>query len=324
MGGGTTLQLLLTGFPQVFHHQQHQHCHKQQRGHGVDLGGNALFGHAIDGHGQGRGGGTGGEVGDHEIINGHGEGDQSAGDDTGLDLRQDHQEKGLHPGTAQILGCVHQIFVHLTQLGCHVQDDVGDIEHHMGNEQRAEAQCQPGGQFHQTLYAVKPLGDIAPVLEEGGEEQAQRNTGDNIGVHHGDVVHRQQGIAGASAHAVQADGGKGAGDGGDHGGQQGNQQRGIHAFHDNAVLEQLFVPVQREALPDHAALTGVEGEDDQKKDGGVQEQEHQSHKQASGGVILFHSIIASSSPSPKWFITTMQATTTTIMTMEMAAPRWGL
>ena len=46
-----------------------------------------FFGHAVDGHGQGRGRGPGGEVADDEIVNAHGEGRQCAGDDAGLDLR---------------------------------------------------------------------------------------------------------------------------------------------------------------------------------------------------------------------------------------------
>ena len=67
------------------------------------------------------------------------------------------------------------------------------------------------------------------------------------------------------------------------------------------------------------------GENDKQENGKVEEQEYQSHKQAvSNTALLFHSITACSSPSPKWFMTTMHTTTTSIITREMAAPRWGL
>ena len=125
--------------------------------------------------------------------------------------------------------------------------------------------------------------------------------------------------------AVQADGGEGPRHGGNQSGQQRDQQGDIDALHDNPVLEQLPVPVQGKTLPHRAAVPGVKREDNQQKDGRVQKEEHQAdEKPAAKARLLFHSITACSSPSPKWFITTIHTTTTIIMTMEMAAPRWGL
>ena len=87
--------------------------------------------------------------------------------------------------------------------------------------------------------------------------------------------------------------------------------------------EELRVPMEGEALPDHVAVAGVKGKDDQQHDGRVEEHEHQRHKQAVQKriIILLHIITACSSPSPKRFMTTMQMTTITIITREMAAPR---
>ena len=99
--------------PQVDDGQQDDDRDEQQRGYGVDLRADALFGHAVDGHGQRGGGRTRREVADDEIINGHSESRQCTGDDTGLDLRNDDLPEGLHPGAAQVLGRIDQIAVHL-------------------------------------------------------------------------------------------------------------------------------------------------------------------------------------------------------------------
>ena len=86
--------------------------------------------------------------------------------------------------------------------------------------------------------------------------------------------------------------------------------------------EELRVPMEGEALPDHVAVAGVKGKDDQQHDGRIEEHEHQRHKQAvQKRIVLLHIITACSSPSPKRFMTTMQMTTITIITREMAAPR---
>ena len=99
--------------PQVDDGQQDDDRDEQQRGYGVDLRADALFGHAVDGHGQRGGGRTRREVADDEIIDGHSESRQRTGDDTGLDLRNDDLPEGLHPGAAQVLGRIDQIAVHL-------------------------------------------------------------------------------------------------------------------------------------------------------------------------------------------------------------------
>ena len=318
---------LHAGLPDIHDGQQQQHRHKQQRGNGVDLRADTLLGHAVDGHGQGRRAGAGGKVGDDEVVDGHGESRQRAGHDAGLDLGDNHLPEGLHPGAAQVLGRVHQVPVHLPQLGAHGQNDVGDVEHHVGNQQRAEAHGQLFGQHHGALPGVDPPGKAAPPVEEHHKQQRQADAGDNIGVHHGDVVHRHQRVPPSAAHGVKADGGKGARDGGDHRGQQAHQQRDVHAAHDDLVVEQLSVPVEGEALPHAGAGALVKGENNQDKDGRIQEQRHQRHQKAVEkpvGLLSLHSITACSSPSPKRFITSMHTTTMIIITRLMAAPSWGL
>ena len=197
----------------------------------------------------------------------------------------------------------------------------------MGDQQRAKAHGQPLGQYDHALPRVDPCGNGAPAVKHYHEQQAQTYARDNIGVHHGDVVHRRQGIACLAAHTVEADGGKRTAHGGDDGGKEGDKQRNIHAVHNETVVQKLGIPVEREALPHGGAVSFVEGENNQDEDGGIEEQTHQQHQQAIARVVLLtsdHSITACSSPSPKRFITSMQMTTTAIITKEMAAPSWGL
>ena len=90
------------------------------------------------------------------------------------------------------------------------------------------------------------------------------------------------------------------------------------------VLEELVVPVQGEAAPHGVGLGVVEGEDDEHEDGGVEEEEHQYQEQPGEDSVLFHRTTASPSPSPKRFMIPMLTRTMTIITREMAEPRWGL
>ena len=235
---------LLPGLPDVDDRQQAQHRPKQQGGDGVDLRTDAFFGHGVDAHGQVGGGGAGGEVADDEIVNAHGEGRQRTGDDAGLDLRDNDLPEGLHPGAAQVHSRVHQIAVHLPQLGADGEDHIGDVERDMGDEQRPKAHGQVGGEPEQP-QRVEPGGEAAPTAEKRYEQQAHGNTGDDIRVHHGDVVDGHQRIPDPAAHGVKADGGEGPGHSGDDGCQQGHQQGGVHALHDDPVAEELRVPTYK-------------------------------------------------------------------------------
>ncbi len=74
-------------------------------------------------------------------------------------------------------------------------------------------------------------------------------------------------------------------------------------------LEKGLVPLQGEALPDHVAVAGVKGKDDQDDDGGIEKQEHQRHQQpvakSDSGSVSTASPPPISSPSPKRFITSI-------------------
>ena len=186
-------------------------------------------------------------------------------------------------------------------------------------------QRQPFRQGDEALNAVNPFRETAPAGEERHEKQAHCHAGHNIGVHHGNVVDGVQDISGPAAEAVKPNRGEGSRHGGNRGSQQRDQQRRVNTAHDKPVLEQGFVPVQRETLPHRAGIPGVEGKDNEQENGQVEKQEHQADEQTTAQTIgLFHNTIASSSPSPKWFMMTMHTTTMTIITREMAAPRWGL
>lgn len=134
-----------------------------------------------------------------------------------------------------------------------------------------------------------------------------------------------QGRAPPPPHTGQANGCKGARHSGNQRGKHGYQQRGIDTLHNEAVLEQLRIPVQGEALPHRAAVAGIEGEDDENENRRIQEYEYQRHEDAvSQQMLPFHSITACSSPSPKRFITSIHTTTMAIITSAIAAPSWGL
>lgn len=75
--------LVLPGLADIDDDQQGDHHHEEQGGQGVDLRADPLLGHGIDDHGQGGEGGAGGEVADHEVVDGHSEGDEQAVDHAG-------------------------------------------------------------------------------------------------------------------------------------------------------------------------------------------------------------------------------------------------
>ena len=185
----------------------------------------------------------------------------------------------------------------------------------MGDEQGAEAQPEPQPQAAE--QAVEgPQGQH--------EQQHHGHAGDDVRVGQGDVVDGHADGAGSPLHVGKADGGGGARHGGDGRGEDGHQQGGLEGLQHIPVLKQLRVPLEGEAAPDRAALGGVEGEGHQHQDGGVQEDEDQNQKELAENSVAFHSSTASPSPSPKRFIIPMHTSTITIITREMAEPRWGL
>ena len=198
----------------------------------------------------------------------------------------------------------------------------------MGDEQGHKAQLelkiepQIGALHHRKT--VEPGGEVRQHLTGKDKEQHHRDAGDDVRVGQGDVVHRQARGAGPAAHGGKAQGRGSAGDGGDDGGQNGHQQRGLEGVQHRPVLEQFQVPVQSETAPYRVGLGVVEGKDDQYEDGSIEEEEHDDQKKSGNKTVLFHRTTASPSPSPKRFMIPMLTRTMTIITREMAEPRWGL
>ena len=124
-------------------------------GHGVDQNGNVI--HAV----------ARGEVGDHEVVKAHGERDERAGDDARADLRHDDAGERLERRSAEVHRRVDEIRVERAQLRCDGEHDVGDAEHDVREQQRQKALLH----------------------RQHAEEHQQADAGDNIGIHHGQVVH---------------------------------------------------------------------------------------------------------------------------------------
>ena len=124
-------------------------------GHGVDQNGNVV--HAV----------ARGEVGDHEVVKAHGECDERAGDDARADLRHDDAGECLERRSAEVHRRVDEIRVERAQLWRDGEHDVGDAEHDVREQQRQKALLH----------------------RQHAEEHQQTDAGDNIGIHHGQVVH---------------------------------------------------------------------------------------------------------------------------------------
>ena len=124
-------------------------------GHGVDQNGNVI--HAV----------ARGEVGDHEVVKAHGERDERAGDDARTDLRHDDAGERLERRSAEVHRRVDEVRVERAQLRCDGEHDVGDAEHDVREQQRQKALLH----------------------RQHAEEHQQADAGDNIGIHHGQVVH---------------------------------------------------------------------------------------------------------------------------------------
>ena len=208
--------LICAALAHVDEREQHEHRREQQRRDGVDLRADALFRHAVDRHCQRRGTGAGGKVADDEVVDRHREGRERAGDDAGLDLGNHDAPERLHPRAAEILRRVDEVAVHLAQLRPDGEDDVRNVEADVRQQQRAEAHRQPLRQDDERLPRVHPPGKRTPAVEEHHKQQAQTHARDNIGVHHGDVVHSHEHAALFAAHGVEPDGGKRARKGRDH------------------------------------------------------------------------------------------------------------
>ena len=216
-------------------------------------------------------------------------------------------EEGLHRGAAQVHGSVGEGIIHLLQLGHHIEDHIGQAEGHMGDQQ-----CPEGQTFPHTQH----------LAAHEDEQQRQADTGDDIGVGHGDVGQIHDHLAHLGLQTVDAHGGQGAQNRGNEAGQNGNQQRVTQQTQQMPVLEQAHILLQGEAFKFRDVLAGVEGCDDQHRHGHIQENEDQNGQYT---VEFLHTMTPPSSLSPlKRFISPVHTNTSAISTRLSAAPRLGL
>ena len=120
------------------------------------------------------------------------------------------------------------------------------------------------------------------------EHQHQRDTGDDVGVYHGDIRHGVHRCAQVLiAHTVDADSGGGAHDGGDYGCAEREDKRIPDCTERLRVLHKLAVPVEGEAGENGKAFGLVEREEQQYR----YRREQENHNE--GGVHLGHFFHAS-------------------------------
>ena len=134
--------------------------------------------------------------------------------------------EGLEGSTSQIQSRLLQSRVHLRQLWHDVEDHVGEIEGHMGDQQGPESQN-------------------GVVPHEGSHEYKQKGqgyAGDNVRVGHGNVGDRQDEGAEPGPHPVDAQGSGCAHDCGKEAGQQSHFQRIPQKGQELIVPEQLCIP----------------------------------------------------------------------------------
>ena len=215
-------------------------------------------------------------------------------------------KKGLHRRAAQIHRRVLQRRIHLLQLWHHIENHIGQIKGHMGDEQRPEGQALL---LSQQLAAHKY------------KQQRKRHTGDNIRVRHGNVGQVHDHLTQPGLHAVNSHSGKGAEGRGNSAGQYGNQNGIAQQLQKVAVPEQFPIPLEGKALKPGDVLAGIKGSHNQHRHGDIQEDENQD---GNDPVCLFHTTTLPSSSPPKRFMMPVHTNTRIISTRLSAAPRLGL
>ncbi len=120
------------------------------------------------------------------------------------------------------------------------------------------------------------------IVEEGHEGDQRRDADDDARHQDGDVDQRVEGVAEPAAHALEAECRKRSDDGGECRGGERYHQAGGQRFGDQRIGEGLAIPFQREALPDHRLLSGIEGAADDEGDGRIEEDVDEDGVEAHG------------------------------------------
>ena len=138
-GGLAVLFALFAHDRHDVHDAEHQRNEKNHNGRkGVDGRVHAL-GHRVDQNRNVVDAVARCEVRDDEVVKAHRERNERAGDDTRLDLRHNDFRERLERRCAKVHRCVDQVRVERAELRRNGEHHVGDTEHDMRDEQRAEA-----------------------------------------------------------------------------------------------------------------------------------------------------------------------------------------
>ena len=138
-GGLAVLFALFAHDRHDVHDAEHQRNEKNHNGRkGVDGRVHAL-GHRVDQNRNVVDAVARREVRDDEVVKAHRERNERAGDDTRLDLRHNDFRERLERRCAKVHRCVDQVRVERAELRRNGEHHVGDTEHDMRDEQRAEA-----------------------------------------------------------------------------------------------------------------------------------------------------------------------------------------
>ena len=149
------------------------------------------------------------------------------------------------------------------------------------------------------------------------EQQAQRNTGNNIGVGHGNIGKTHDGFTHFGIESVDANSGhstKGRSNGRR---QHGDQNRVTQQSQQAAVCKHSGILAQGKAFKFRNILAGIKGCHDQHRHRDIQEHEDQN---GDCTVYMLHTITDPSSSPPKRLMMPVQTKTKTISSRLSAAP----
>ncbi len=141
------------------------------------------------------------------------------------------------------------------ELGGNGQDRVGNVEGDMGQQQSGKAGLDANEK----------------------EQQHQGDAGDEVRTDVGNVGQGHDQAAQARLHGMQADAGDGGHGRGDDGRKNSHNECNLQGVEDIFIMEELEIPVKREAAPDGAGFCRVKGENNQYQDWRVEKDKDQGH-----------------------------------------------
>ena len=252
--------LVRTQLKQIHGQHQYEDQAEQQGKHSVYLGMDGLFGVSVDLNRQRYEIGAGNKIADDKVIQTHGKCHDAAGNDAGQDLMQGYLKEGPHRSAAQVHCRIGQRRIHLLQLGHDIQKHIGQSEGHMGDQQCPEIQRFPSSQKSGT---------------HKDKQQAQRNTGDDVGVGHGDIGHAHDHFAHFGFQAVDAHRCHSAQANGNSCGQKRDQHRVAQKSQKLFIPEKLCVLAEGKAFKLGDVFSCIERCHDQHRHGNIQENKDQ-------------------------------------------------